>query len=83
MDNELEKLLRDNLEVSKDNNHTLRKILRHERIGKVFSLIHWTIIIGSAIGIYYVLQPYIDVLKEAYVTWQSLLADPSQYINIQ
>ncbi len=36
------------------------------RLGRVMSLLYWVFIIGSAIGAYYLVQPYIQGITGAY-----------------
>ena len=65
-DEELKELLERNLEESKDNNRLLKKIARVYKWQMTFSLIKWAIIIGSAFGLYYFLQPYLENLTNTY-----------------
>lgn len=65
-DEELRELLKRNLEENKDNNRLLRKIVRVYRWQMFFSLVKWSIIIGSAFGLYYFFQPYLDNLTNTY-----------------
>jgi len=66
MDPELKKLVRENLELSKENNEILKKMHRGAVWGRVFRILYWVIILGAMFGAYYVLQPFIDSLVEAY-----------------
>ncbi|GMQ95108.1 MAG: hypothetical protein BMS9Abin13_218 [Patescibacteria group bacterium] len=71
MDPEAKKLIEKNLELSKENNKMLRKMRRAMRWGKVFKLFYWTIIIGSTVGAYYYIQPFVDDLKATYGSFTS------------
>ena len=66
MDPESKKLLEDNLKLSEENNAMLRKLLRSMHVRRILSVLYWAIIIGSTIGAFYFIQPYIDQLKDAY-----------------
>jgi len=66
MDQEIRDLLKKNLELSEDNKVTLDRILRFQRIGQTFSILKWAVIILSAVGAFYYLQPMIDNLWGTY-----------------
>ena len=61
---ELKNLLQKNLETSQESLKILKKINRSRLIGNFFSFIKWLIIIGTAFGAYYYLQPYINQLLD-------------------
>ena len=44
----------------------LRSIQRHLRLTRFMTAVYWVFIIGSAIGAYYLIQPYIDQLRVIY-----------------
>jgi len=71
---ELENLLRENIEISRANNKILRKIHGHIRWSQAFRLFYWTLILGSALGLYYFIQPFIDNVRE-------IVSDPSGTLN--
>ena len=54
------------LELSEQNNKMLKKMERMARWSTIFRIIYWSVIIGTAIGLFYFMQPYIDEAKEAY-----------------
>lgn len=60
------KLLERVVELAEENNKILRGLRRAARWGQFFTFIKWLIIIGSAFGAYYYLQPYLDQLMEVY-----------------
>jgi len=66
VDEEDKKLLVRAVELSEENNKMLLSIRRGMRISRVMSLLYWVLIIGSAIGAFYVVQPFLDSLTEAY-----------------
>lgn len=59
-------LLQKILEISEENNKILHSMRRSMRLARIWSIIYWTVIIGSAIGAYYIIQPYIDQLVSVY-----------------
>ncbi len=59
-------LLEKSFELEKENNLMLRSIKRSMRFSSIMSLLYWVFIIGSAIGAYYLIQPYIESLTGAY-----------------
>lgn len=61
---ELKNLLQKNLETSQESLKILKKINRGRIIGNLFSFLKWLIIIGTALGAYYYLQPYINQLLD-------------------
>ncbi len=53
-------LLNRSVSLGEDNNKMLRSMRRSMRFAHVMNAIYWLLIIGSAIGAFYFLQPYID-----------------------
>ena len=66
MDPESKKLLEETFALAKENNDMLHSLRRSMRLARFMSLLYWVYIIGSALGAYYFLQPYIDQLKSIY-----------------
>ena len=54
------------LDLCKENNKILRGIQRSARVGTFFRVVYWMLIIGSLVGSYYYIQPYIDQLLRIY-----------------
>ena len=50
----------------KDNNKILHGLQRNMRVGALLRIIYWAIIIGSMLGLYYYLQPFIAPFVETY-----------------
>ncbi len=59
MSEELEELLKENIEISRESLKILKGIRRANRLASAFKIFYWLIIIGSAVGAYYFLEPYI------------------------
>ncbi len=68
MDEESKQLLEETLELAKENNEMLHAMRRSMRFQRIMSMLYWTLIIGSAIGAYYYIQPYIDQLLGVYTS---------------
>jgi len=63
---ESQKLLKETLELSKENNKMLLSMRRSMRIARMMSYIYWLFIIGSVVGAYYYIQPYLEQLLNIY-----------------
>jgi len=66
VDQELENLIKEDLEVSKENNELLKKLWGNVKISRALRFLYWVIILGIALGSYYYVQPFIDKLKGVY-----------------
>ena len=60
-------LLKRSVELEEENNSMLRSIQRSMRISRFMSILYWVFIIGSAVGAYYLIQPYIEGIVDAYI----------------
>jgi len=66
MDPESKKLLEDTFVLAQENNKMLHSVMRSMRISRIISIVYWVLIIGSALGAYYFIQPYINQLISIY-----------------
>ncbi len=66
MDPESKELLQATLELAQENNKMLHSMKRSMQMSRIMSYVYWAFIIGSALGAYYFVQPYIDQLLDAY-----------------
>lgn len=66
MQPEDKELLKKTLALEEENNGILRSMQRSMRLARLMSIIYWVFIIGSAVGAYYLIQPYIDGITGAY-----------------
>ncbi len=73
MDPEERELLQRSVALAEENNKMLHSMVRSQRIASIFRAIYWVFIIGSAIGAYYVLQPYLSQLMGVYSGAGSIL----------
>jgi hypothetical protein len=63
---ELKELLEENIKISRDNNEILTKLYRSYQRGRLVKIIYWSFIILVTFGAYYLIQPYIEMLGQAY-----------------
>ena len=66
MDQELKKLLEENLKVSKENNVILTKIRSVQRWGQIARVLYWVLIIGVSVGAFYYIKPYLGNVLNLY-----------------
>ena len=66
MSPEERELLEHSVKLGEDNNKILHSMRRSMRLTRIMSIMYWVVIIGSAIGVYYLIQPYIATLTGAY-----------------
>ena len=66
MDPESKKLLEDTLAIAQENNQILHELRRSMRFARFMSILYWVLIIGSAVGAFYFVQPVLDELMGAY-----------------
>ncbi len=66
MDPESKKLLAETLALAEENNKILRALKRSMVWGRVVHAVYWALIIGSAVGAYYFIQPYINQIIGVY-----------------
>lgn len=66
MDPESKKLLEETLALAQENNRMLHTLKRAMVWSRAISFLYWVLIIGSALGAYYFVQPFIDQLFSAY-----------------
>ena len=66
MNPEERELLNKSVALAEENNDMLRRMQRSMRLARVMSILYWVFIIGSAVGAYYLIQPYIQAVSGAY-----------------
>jgi len=59
-------LLKEAVNLAKENQKILKKLHRAHILGRAVKIFYWVIIIGVGVGAFYFLQPYIDSLKGAF-----------------
>ena len=71
-------LLNKSVALGEENNKILHSIARGLRLQRIMSIIYWLFIIGSAVGTYYILQPYLTQLMGIYGSAGSVLQNFKQ-----
>ena len=66
MDTEDRNKLQRALELSEENNRMLKKLVRAMRWAKLLRVIYFLVIIGSTIGVFYLVQPYLNQAIDTY-----------------
>ena len=66
MSPEEKELFKRSISLAEENNQILRGIQRSMRFSRFMSILYWIFIIGSAVGAYYLIQPYIQAIGGAY-----------------
>jgi TRAP-type C4-dicarboxylate transport system permease small subunit len=66
MSPEEKELLNKSVALAEDNNRILHSMKHSMRFANIMSTIYWMLIIGSAVGAFYFLQPYIDEIVKTY-----------------
>jgi hypothetical protein len=64
-------LLQRMAQTVEENNEILHGIRSSMRWARVWRVVYWTVIIGSAVGAYWFIQPYIDTLLGLYTNAQT------------
>lgn len=81
MDSESKKLLEETVQLSRENNDMLRYMKRSVMVSRIMSFLYWAIIVGSAFGAYYFLQPFIDQMLSLYGGAKNNLEDVGGLID--
>ena len=81
MSPEERELLNRSVALAQDNNKILRSMRRSMFWARVISMIYWALIIGSAVGAYYFIQPYLNQAISIYNTAQGNLDNVGKIIN--
>lgn len=64
-----------------ENNEMLHFIRRVQKWSVIWRAVYWAVIIGSAVGAYWIIEPYIDQLLEIYSGAQSNLDTVKGLLN--
>ncbi|MCX6752125.1 MAG: hypothetical protein NTZ87_01335 [Candidatus Nomurabacteria bacterium] len=81
MSPEEKELLRRSLSLAEENNGMLHSMRRSMRMASIMRALYWIIIIGSAFGAYYYIQPYTDQIMKIYNEAQSNLGSLSTMLQ--
>ncbi len=83
MDQETKELLRESIEISKENNEMLKKMVRAQKWTNIYRVVYWSIIIFSSVGAYYFIQPYLSSMVNLYTNGVSDISNISNSLNIK
>ena len=75
MSPEEKELFKRSIALAEENNQILRGIQRSMRLARFMSILYWLFIIGSAVGAYYLIQPYIQAMTGAFGGAKSSFSD--------
>lgn len=82
--NEMLRLLRENAELTRENNKILRKLYRHSVIGFTLRIIWYAILIGLPFAVYfYFLEPYFQAFGANYETFREGMAEIPGFKGIE
>lgn len=59
-------LLQRSVDLAEENNRMLNSMHRSMKLARIMSILYWVFIIGSAVGAYYLIQPFIEALGGIY-----------------
>lgn len=66
MSPEERELLKRSVQLAEENNDILRSLRRSMRLSRIMSVLYWVVIIGSAIGAFYLIQHYLNSVMGLY-----------------
>jgi hypothetical protein len=82
MDPEDKRKLEKVLSLSQENNAMLHKIRSVQKTAQMFRAIYWIFILGSALGAYYFVKPYLDGILSLYTGGTSSFKNASASVKI-
>jgi hypothetical protein len=74
MDEEMRKMLEENLELAKENNKMLRKLRNGQRFATITRILYWVVLFAIAYGSYIYVSPHINTLKKIYENNKALFS---------
>lgn len=54
------------LDLAEKNNKIITKMYRAQKWARFFHTLYWILVIGSAIGAYYLIQPYVESVSSGF-----------------
>lgn len=66
MSPEERELLSKSVTLAEENNKMLHSMVRSMRLQRIMTIIYWVFLVGSAVGAYYFIQPYLGDLINVY-----------------
>ncbi len=68
-------------ETVDENNHMLHSVRRSMRWTSIMRWVYWIIIIGTSVGAFYLLQPYLNTLMDTYSNTQNSISNLKNIVN--
>ncbi len=62
---ELKKLLKQNLEISRESNRILKRLYRAKKWALTFKILYWAVIVLAVLGAYYYVQPVVNSFSDS------------------
>ena len=59
-------MLRAIYKLERENNEMLRKLRRGQKSARIFRILYWIIFLGSILGAYYFIEPYLQQFGSLY-----------------
>lgn len=78
---ENQKLLRENLDISRKNAERIQKIQGNMRRSMIVRFIYWGIVVGIALGAFYFIRPYIQTVTDTYNQTRDYINNSGQLLN--
>ena len=66
MNDEERELLESTYKLVHDTNDKVTRLYRSYRLGRAVKVVYWAAIIALSVGAYWLIQPYVNQLKEVY-----------------
>ena len=77
MDEETKKLLREDVEITKENNQLLNKLVSYQRWARWLNVSKWVIVVAITLGTLYYVQPMLDGALNYYKTILDTVSETS------
>ena len=81
MEPEDKRMLKKTLELAENNNKILKKLYSDVVWQRIWSAVYWVFVLGTAVGVYYYLQPFIDSLTHTYQSLTGQAVDINQLFD--
>ena len=67
MEDELKRMMKENLALARENNRLLKKMQRAAMYSTIFTLVYWVLILGVPVYLYFtVVKPYLEEFQTTY-----------------
>ena len=76
-------MLKQTLELVEENNQLLKRLHTSMVWGRAMRIIYWVILIGSAVGAYYYVEPYLNSLLKIYNSIPNAFSGIQKVIEVE